>query len=115
MADARWRVVAVADFDADSRPDLLWRHTATGELYVWLLEGTSVKAGVRLTPDRLSSSDWVLAQTADFDRDGEADLLWHNRRTGDFFVWFLSGTVVDRGSFLTPSHFSDPRWFVVPR
>ena len=82
FADTRWQIRGLADLNGDSRPDLLWHNTATGELYAWFLDGTTVATGAWLTPDRLAGSDWVLAQVADFDRDGKADLLWHNRRTG---------------------------------
>ena len=46
---------------------------------------------------------------------GKADLLWHNRRAGDLYVWFLDGTVVTRGSYLTPKGFTDRSWKVVPQ
>ena len=52
---------------------------------------------------------------ADFDRDGNQDLLWHHQGTGDLYVWFMNGTVVTRGSYLTPSRFADTNWKVVPR
>ena len=39
LADTRWQIEAVADFDGDRSPDLLWRHLDTGALYVWLMNG----------------------------------------------------------------------------
>ena len=115
VADTRWRIRGLVDLNGDSRPDLLWHHSVTGELYAWFLNGTTATGGARLTPDRVTGSDWVLAQVADFDRDGKADLLWHNRRTGDLYAWFLDGTVVTSGSYLTPSRFASPDWFLTPR
>ncbi len=115
FADTRWQIRGLVDLNGDSRPDLLWHNSATGELYAWFMDGTAVAGGARFTPDRVADSDWVLAQVADFDLDGRADLLWHNRRAGDLYVWFLDGTVVTRGSYLTPRSFASPDWFLTPR
>jgi hypothetical protein len=115
FADTRWQIRGLVDLNGDSRPDLLWHNSATGELYAWFMNGTAVAGGARLTPDRVAGSDWVLAQVADFDLDGKADLLWHNRRAGDLYVWFLDGTVVTGGSYLTPSRFASPDWVLTPR
>ena len=52
---------------------------------------------------------------ADFDGDGQQDLLWHHQGNGELYVWFLSGTVTVRGSYLTPKSFADTSWKVVPR
>ena len=29
----------MADFNGDSRPDLIWRNETTGHLYIWYLNG----------------------------------------------------------------------------
>ena len=36
-----WRIEGVADFNNDSRPDLLWRNYATGANTVWFMGGTN--------------------------------------------------------------------------
>lgn len=52
--DPVWVLRAVADFDADGGPDLLWQHAATGDLYVWYLNGTSLAEGGYLAPSRVN-------------------------------------------------------------
>jgi len=37
-----WLPVAPGDFNGDGRTDLLWYHVNTGELVVWLLDGTRI-------------------------------------------------------------------------
>jgi len=41
-------VVGVADFDGDSKADILWRHQATGEDYLWLMNGATLSSGASL-------------------------------------------------------------------
>ena len=114
MADPRWQVRGLADFNGDSRPDVLWHHPATGELYVWFLEGTVFRGGAKLTPNRVAAA-WAVAQVADFDRDGRADLLWRNSSTGELYVWYLDGTGVVSSAYVTPDRVANPDWTVVPR
>ena len=35
---------------------------------------------------------------ADFNRDGQQDILWHHQLTGDLYIWYLNETVVTAGS-----------------
>ena len=115
FADTQWQIRGLADFNLDGQPDILWHHRGTGDLYVWGMTGTAVSWGSYLTPSRFADTQWKIVSVADFDQDGNQDLLWHHQGTGDLYVWFLSGTVVTRGSYLTPSRFADTSWKVVPR
>ena len=40
FSDTRWQIRGVADFDGDGKPDLLWHHQVTGDLYVWFMNGS---------------------------------------------------------------------------
>jgi hypothetical protein len=110
-----WQIRALADLDGDGSPDLLWHNQQTGELFAWFLErGVAARASY-LTPARIPPGDWLLAQAADFDRDGHTDLLWRQSRTGDLYVWFMDGLAAARGGWLTPGRMPDPNWAIVPR
>lgn len=58
--DTGWQVRLAADFDADGKPDLLWRHDTTGELQVWFLDGTRVTGTSSLDPSRFDPSSWQI-------------------------------------------------------
>jgi hypothetical protein len=82
-----WHVAAVADFDLDRRPDLLWRHEATGAVELWPMTGAAF-AG---TPTPLPAMDpgWMAVGAADFDGNGTTDIAWHRPGDGALSAWLL--------------------------
>jgi hypothetical protein len=115
FTDTQWQIRGVADFNKDGKPDILWHHQGNGELYVWYLSGTVTVAGSYLTPRAFADTQWRIVTVADFDKDRNQDLLWHHQGNGDLYVWSLDGTVVTRGSYLTPNRSADTNWKVVPQ
>jgi len=43
VAGTSWQIVAVGDYDGDGKSDLLWRNAATGENYLYPMDGTAIK------------------------------------------------------------------------
>ena len=43
VADPNWKIAAVGDYDGDGKSDLLWRNSATGENYLYPMDGTTTK------------------------------------------------------------------------
>ena len=43
-----WSVAGIGDFNHDGNPDILARNTATGELSLWLMNGTTLSSIVSL-------------------------------------------------------------------
>jgi hypothetical protein len=39
------------------------------------------------------STVWSIAETGDFNGDGQSDILW-NDTSGDVAIWFMNGTTV---------------------
>ncbi len=80
------------DFNGDGRSDLLWRHSGTGENYLWFMNGIALGShGPTLT---LPDTDWKIVGTGDFDGDSKADIVWRNSVTGQVDVWLMNGTNV---------------------
>jgi hypothetical protein len=40
------------------------------------------------------STDWSIAAVADFDADGNADIVWRNLSTGQVAIWLMKGVMV---------------------
>jgi hypothetical protein len=79
----------LADFDGDGKSDILWRHNATGQLYIWLMNGLNL-ADLGC-PGTIVDPAWQILGTADFSCDDKADLLWQNSSTGQRYLWIMSG------------------------
>ena len=109
FADTQWQIRGLGDFNKDGKLDVLWHHQVSGDLYVWFLDGTVTVGGSYLTPKSFADTKWQIRGVADFDGDGNLDLLWHHQATGELYVWFMNGLTVARGSYLTPKSFADTR------
>jgi hypothetical protein len=46
------------DVDRDGMTDLLWQHTVTGEIAVWLMNGPTLRTTLLTTPGQLADLAW---------------------------------------------------------
>jgi len=93
VADTNWQVKAVADFDGDGKADILWRHAASGQNYLYPMNGTTIlgtEGYLRTVPDL----NWGVAAVGDYDGDGKADILWRNSATGENYLYPMNGTTI---------------------
>ena len=88
--DPAYVMKGVGDLDADTKADIVWHHAATGEVWVWPMNGTTrldqVWAGS--VPD----TGYQVQAVADFTGDGQADLVWWHATRGEVWVWPMNGT-----------------------
>jgi len=90
------------DFDGDGKQDFLWRNTSTGQVGLWLMNGSTAKAAVILGSAPLS---WVIINTGDFDGNGKSDILWQLANTSQYGIWLMNGTqLTGIKSFTLPSY-----------
>jgi hypothetical protein len=76
------------DFNGDGKGDIIWRNNSTGQVAVWLMDGSTflssgVVGGVPLA--------WEIAGVGDVDGDGKSDIVWRNTSTGATAVWLMDG------------------------
>src|SRR5262249_9254138 len=74
-AASTWSIAGTGDFNGDGRSDILWYNNTTGQVVIWLLNGTSVIGGG--SPGSVAGT-WTVAGTGDFNGDGKSDILWYN-------------------------------------
>jgi arabinan endo-1,5-alpha-L-arabinosidase len=81
--------LAKLDFNSDGQADLLWENTATGEHYIWFMNGTNLVSSAFVG---MLAPEWRIAATGDFNSDGQPDVVWENTSTGERFLWLMNGT-----------------------
>ena len=87
-----WTLVAVADFDGNGVPDLVWQNDATAQVTVNYYGGPQ---GAGLIGwnwlNAAGAPGWKVVGAADFDRNGVPDLIWQNATTKQVTVNYYSG------------------------
>lgn len=89
--DSGWAPIGLSDFNGDGRIDVLWRNRFSGELGIWLINGSQIfqYASLGVVPP---DSGWIPIGSDDFNGDGRTDILWRNTFTDDVVAWLMNGT-----------------------
>ena len=86
-----YAIVGVGDFNGDTKPDVLWRHTSTGANAVWLMDGVTLLGIVDLPA---LCNPYTIVGVGDFNADTKPDILWRNTSTGANAVWLMDGVTL---------------------
>jgi hypothetical protein len=112
VADLSWEMRAVGDMNGDGSPDLVWQHATSGRLAVWFMSGSRLIGSSSIFNAARSSVetdlDWKIVAGGDMDRDGQFDLLWRHRTTGQIRLWHMDGVV--QWDSVTMGTVSDAAW-----
>ncbi len=113
VADLQWQIRGVGDLNRDGKTDLLWHNQTTGDLFAWLMNGGLQRISETApSPGRVSDVNWQIKALADFNADGNLDILWQHKLTGGLYVWIMSGLVQIASYYLTPGQVADTQWQV---
>ena len=110
VSDPNWKIAGIGDFNGDGQPDILWQHQTTGTLSAWLMNGTNLATLATVTPGVVSDTNWKIVGIADFNNDGQPDILWQHQATGSLSAWLMNGTSLAALATVTPGGVSDTNW-----
>lgn len=109
VGDPAFRVVAVADFNGDSNPDLVLQHSS-GTIAIWYMNGSTSTSQVLASPSN-PGTGWGIVDAKDFDGNGKPDFLFQHT-DGTLAVWYLNGVTLVSPALLSPSN-PGPGWKAV--
>lgn len=95
VSDENWKLAGVGDFNGDGKADVLWRHSTTGQNYVWIMNGKAISSEGFLRT--VADPGWQVAAVGDFDGDGKSDILWRNAAAGHNYLWPMDGLTIRAG------------------
>jgi FG-GAP-like repeat len=84
-----WLVLAVADFNGDSKPDYLLYNATTRQTAIWLLNNNVYIQGSAAYGPSVPVG-WSLVTAADFNGDSIADFLLYNATTRQTAIWYIN-------------------------
>jgi Zn-dependent metalloprotease len=114
-----WDLSATADFNADARPDIVWRNFTSQKIVIWKMgesgaPGTQKTGNIIPTPDQAVDGNWIIVAAADYNNDGNTDFLWYNYSSGRIVTWYMDASVVRiSGQFTNPNAAGDANWKVL--
>ena len=107
-----WRVAAIGDLNGDGRPDIVFQHASSGNVYVWYMRGDTMVSGGFLNP-AYPGIGWTVASLTDFDGDGRREILFQNAATGQLAYWVMNRLDLVYYDLPHPSDPGSPDWKVV--
>ncbi|MBD2329048.1 Calx-beta domain-containing protein [Alkalinema sp. FACHB-956] len=87
--DLSWKAELTGDFNGDGKVDIFWRNQRTGSSGFWIMNNTQLVTATFNIP-QVTDVSWKVQGATDFDGDGDLDILWQNRSTGQVGIWEMN-------------------------
>jgi hypothetical protein len=60
LSDLAWQMGTVGDYNADQKPDIVWRHQPSGQMVVWFMDNATLISGAFTNPSTFPDANWKL-------------------------------------------------------
>ncbi len=92
-----WTIAATGLNTKTGISDTFWQNKVTGDVYKMAMNGVGYDPTKSLMVHTELNADWQLVIAADFNNDGQADLMFRNVRTGAIWVKFMNADGTAQG------------------
>ncbi len=77
---------------------ILWHNSQSSETQIWFMDNHKVASRATVLSEDgkpiFVGLPWSIVGTNDFNRNGTADILWHNSSDGAAQIWFMDGNKI---------------------
>jgi hypothetical protein len=91
-----WNLVAVGDFNGDSKPDYVLLNFITRQTAIWYMNN-NIFVGGAYGPTL--PSNWILVAVGDFNGDSKPDYVLFNFITRQTAIWYMNNNIFVGGAF----------------
>jgi hypothetical protein len=100
-----FHIVGFADFNGDNNSDILWFNDVSHETQIWFMNRERIVRRETVIDEKgakiFIGPPFRIVGGADFDGNGNADILWYNSESGETQIWFMNKhQIVRRGTAL---------------
>ncbi len=99
LVDQPWSIVGVGDFNKDRRADILLHNSSNNQSQIWFMDGITIdnRANVVAADGGadIVGPPWSIVGVGDFNKNGQADILWFNSSNNQMQIWFMDGITID--------------------
>ena len=97
------------DHDGDRKADILWRHSVTGQNWLYLMDSSTISSSLGV--NTVAEAAWKIAGNGDYNGDGKSDILWRNAVTGQNWLYLMDGSTISAS--LGVNTVTDTAWKIV--
>jgi hypothetical protein len=99
-ANSDWFFSGIGNFNGDRNLEVLWRNR-DGTLVTWEIQDFKLKSGKVLSTNVGNINvGWSVQAVADFDNDGDSDILWTNSESKVMVLWEMQSGQLKDGALL---------------
>ena len=115
ITDTSWQFQTAGDFNSDGQEDVVLRQFGgSNQTLLWTMtsDGTAI-ASERLIGRPVEDPNWSIKGSADFNNDGNTDLLLRNATADQNVVWYLDDQQNIVSEELIGRGFQDNNWKII--
>jgi hypothetical protein len=103
-----WRITGTTDMARDGGWIIAWHNGGTDQTQIWFMNGDRITRRANVVDENgagiVVGPPWRIVGTADMDRSGQPDIVWHNSWTGETQIWFMNGERIVRRANVLDEH-----------